>query len=431
MRFRLREALSPAMLGTGSVASTAAANAAIAACGLLSGGLLARALGADGRGELTAIQAWPLLLATFGNFGLTEAAAYFAAAEPRRARTTLSSALALSVPFSALAIALGFVVLPRVLQAQTTEVRQAALISLLLIPLMTFATAPHQALRGAGHAYSWNLLRLITPAGWVAVLAVLYARGGASPTNAAIAFMVVTAISAMTAHVVAWRTLKGSSAPATRLMRPMLSYGAPTVVTALPQWLNIRLDQLVMIALLAPESVGLYAVAVAWGGAAQPLATVLAYAAVPALAGADDAPRRARQLYRSGALVSIVASALVLVVTPLLLPLIFGTEFRAAVSTALIMVAAGAITGMNAVGGECLRGLGRPRGVLVAECAGLAVTCVTVPVMIPLWGILGAAAASFASYSAIFLVQRRLLSSSSDSAGTDSSLVLALETPPR
>jgi O-antigen/teichoic acid export membrane protein len=431
MRFRLREALSPAMLGTASVASTAAANAAIAACGLLSGALLARALGADGRGELTAIQAWPLLLATFGNFGLTEAAAYFAAADTRRARTTLSSALVLAIPFSALAIALGVAILPRVLQSQTAEVRQAAQISLLLVPLMTLASAPYQVLRGAGHANTWNLLRLITPAGWVAVLAVLYVRGGANATNAAMAFIAVTAVSAIAAHVVAWRLLTGPAAPATHLLRPMLSYGAPTVVTALPQWLNLRLDQLVMIALLAPESVGLYAVAVAWGGAAQPLATVLAYAAVPALAAAPDGPRRARLLYRSGAIVSIAASALLLVATPLLLPLIFGAEFRAAISAALIMVAAGAITGMNAVGGECLRGLGRPRGVLVAECAGLAVTGVAVPVLIPLWGIVGAAAASFASYSAIFLVQRRLLSASADSAGTDGNLVLALETPPR
>ena len=58
MRVRLREALDPTTFGTASVASTAIANAAIAACGLLSGALLARALGTEGRGELTAIQAW-------------------------------------------------------------------------------------------------------------------------------------------------------------------------------------------------------------------------------------------------------------------------------------------------------------------------------------------------------------------------------------
>jgi len=431
MRVRLREALDPTTFGTASVASTAVANAAIAACGLLSGALLARALGTGGRGELTAIQAWPLLLATVGSFGLTEAAAYFAASHPDRARTTLASTLLLAVPLSLVAVGLGLWILPRVLHAQTPDVRQAALISLLLVPLMPLLSAAHQALRGAGHAHAWNLLRVMVPAGWAAVLAVLYVRGGTTPTNAALVFIAVTAVSAAAAHLVAWRTLRGSVTPERQQFRPLLSYGAPTVVTALPQWLNIRLDQLVMIALLSPDAVGLYVVAVAWGGAAQPLATVLAHAAVPSLAALQDGQQRARLLYRSGALVSIAASVALLALTPLVLPLIFGAEFRGAIPAALVLAVAGAVTGMNAVGSECLRGLGRPRGLLAAECAGLAVTCVAVPVLIPLWGIVGAAVASLASYLAIMAIQWRLLSRDAGRAGTDDSLVLALEAPPR
>lgn len=431
MRIRLSEALDPTTFGRASVASTALANAAIAGCGLASGALLARVLGPDGRGELTAIQAWPLLLATAGTFGLTEAAAYFAASDTSRARTTLASTLLLALPFSVVAVVLGLVILPRALHAQTTDVRQAAQVSLLLIPLMTLLTAPHQALRGAGHAHAWNLLRLMAPAGWAGVLAVLYVRGGATATSAAMAFLAVFAVSAVPAHLVAWRTLRGAASPASSLWRRLLGYGAPTAVTAFPQWLNFRLDQLVMIALLSTDAVGLYAVAVAWGGAAQPLATVLAYAAVPSLAASQDAQQRARVLYRSGALVAIAASALLMAATPFLVPLIFGVEFRAAVPAALILVAAGAVTGINTVGGECLRGLGRPRAVLAAECAGLAVTCVAVPLLIPSWGIVGAAVASLASYVATLVVQRRLLSTRSGRAGTDGGLVFALESPPR
>jgi hypothetical protein len=59
------------------------------------------------------------------------------------------------------------------------------------------------------------------------------------------------------------------------------------------------------------------------------------------------------------------------------------------------------------------------------------VTCVAVPVLIPLWGIVGAAAASFVSYSAIFLFQRRLLSARADRAGADSNMIIELYTPPR
>jgi O-antigen/teichoic acid export membrane protein len=426
---------STASLAIGSIAGTAVGNVAVAACGLLSGMLLARTLGAEGRGELAAIQLWPLLLATAGGFGLPEATAYFAARTPGRARTTLSSALLVSLPFSAMAVAAGLVILPYALQTQAGAVQQAAAISLLLVPLMMLALAPQQALRGAGRLTSWNVLRLMIPAGWVMALGALNLSGRATATSAALAFVAVTAVAACAAQVYAWRTLQGSIAPASHLTRPLLAYGAPTAVSTLPQWLNFRLDQLVMIVVLAPESVGLYVVAVAWSAAIQPFATVLAFTAVPALAGATDARQKAQRVYRSGAIVSASAAALLLVVTPVLFPAIFGEEFRAAVPAALIMVFTGAVAGLNAVGGECLRGLGRPRGHLAAECAGLAVTCAAVPVLIPVWGILGAAAGSLVSAVANLLVQRRLLSTTADMAttetGTASGMALAIEAPPR
>jgi O-antigen/teichoic acid export membrane protein len=247
-----------------------------------------------------------------------------------------------------------------------------------------------------------------------------------------VAFVAVAATSAVVAHVYAWRTLQGSKAPSRDLLRPMLAYGAPTVASALPQWLNVRLDQLVLIAMLAPESVGLYAVAVAWGGAAQPIATVLAFTAVPRLAAASDAPNRARQVYRSGVFVSAVTSVLLFAATPLLFPLIFGEEFRRAIPAALIMVIARAVASVNAVGGECLRGLGRPRAVFLAECTGLVFTGVAVAVLIPTWGIVGAALASLASYAAILVVQYRLISTTGRVVrSTDAGMVLAIEAPPR
>jgi O-antigen/teichoic acid export membrane protein len=109
-------------------------------------------------------------------------------------------------------------------------------------------------------------------------------------------------------------------------------------------------------------------------------------------------------------------SALVLAATPTLLPVIFGAEFRAAIPVALVMVFAGAVEAMNAVGAECLRGVGRPRAVLAAECVGLAVTVVALPVLVPMAGIIGAACASLLSYTVILVAQRRLMRPSHENA---------------
>jgi O-antigen/teichoic acid export membrane protein len=190
----------------------------------------------------------------------------------------------------------------------------------------------------------------------------------------------------------------------------MLAYSAPTMAATVPRWLNLRLDQLVVIALLDARALGLYVVAAAWSIAAHPLAEVVAHNAVPALAGASDPWQRARQVYRAGAVAAIATALLLLVLTPLLLPAIFGAEFQAAVPVALVMGLAGAVAAANAVGAECLRGIGRPRAVLVAECVGLAVTVVALPIFVVLGGIMGAACAALLSHAAIVVAQRRRLS---------------------
>lgn len=409
MRLRLPETLWPAGLDARPLTVTAVANLAIAACGVLTGVLAARLLGADGRGQLAAAQAWPLLLASLGGCGLTEATAYFVARRPLDARVVLSTGLVLSIPFCAAAAITGLWILPIVLHAQPPDVLVTARISLLVVPLAILASAPYQAVRGAGRYRAWNVLRLATPFAWLIALAGAPALGYADVRSVAIAFLLATAVSACAAHACAWMTLPGSRKPDAGLARPMLGYGAPTMLAGMPQWLNLRLDQLVMIAILDTRAIGLYAVAVAWGTAAQPLAGAFANVAVPLIARAEDRRETARLVYRAGTAVSLMTGGAVVLVTPGLLPWIFGAEFAAAVPAAVVMGLAGAVTALNAVGAECLRGMGRPRATLLAECAGLLVTVVTLPVLIMTAGIVGAAIASLLSYLAILVAQRWMM----------------------
>jgi O-antigen/teichoic acid export membrane protein len=409
MRWRLPESFWPSSLDVRPFASTAAANGALSIVGLVTGMLAARLLGPEGRGQLAAAQAWPLFLVMLGSFGLTEAVAYFVARSPSRARAALATGLMLAVPFTLAAVVAGVWLLPRVLPRQTTEVQQVAMMCLVLVPLMTLAAAPSQALRGGGRYRAWNVLRLVTPLAWLAALVAVQGTDHANISTLALAFIGATALAGVVTHLYAWRTLAGSVLPDRSLVRPMLAYSAPTMAATIPHWLNLRLDQLIVIAFLDARALGLYVVAVAWSTAAHPLAEVVAHNAVPALAGAKDPWQRARLVYRAGAVAAIGTSVPLLALTPTLLPSIFGVEFRAAVPVALVMVLAGAVDAANAVGAECLRGVGRPRAVLFAECVGLAVTVVALPILVVLGGIMGAACAALLSYSVIVVAQRRLL----------------------
>src|SRR5438105_3237267 len=110
----------------GSLLVTFAVNACLALLGLVTGGLLARLLGPQGRGELAAIQTWPTNIASLAMLGLAEATVYFSAREPRQAGRHLSSAMALALLVSPPVGLVAYLLMPVLLNAQSAHVIQAA-----------------------------------------------------------------------------------------------------------------------------------------------------------------------------------------------------------------------------------------------------------------------------------------------------------------
>ncbi len=170
--------------------------------------------------------------------------------------------------------------------------------------------------------------------------------------------------------------------------------------------LNLSFDQLVMAAFWPVQALGLYVVAVAWGGATHPLMSAVGAVVFPRVATQSN-PSQQREAFAQGVRLaggtSLVIAMPFLLVTPLALPLLFGEQFSTAIPAALVLVIAGAIAGLNAVLEEGLRGLGQPVAVLWAECAGLVVTVVSLLILLKPFAIMGAALASLLGYSATAL----------------------------
>src|SRR5262249_21288164 len=117
------------------ILGTAGTNVLLAMIGLATSILAARLLGPAGRGELAAIQTWPAVVATVALLGLPDAVVYFTARRPDRGGSYLGSAMALALLASAPFMALGYLVMPLVLAAQSSEVVHAARWYLVIVPL--------------------------------------------------------------------------------------------------------------------------------------------------------------------------------------------------------------------------------------------------------------------------------------------------------
>jgi O-antigen/teichoic acid export membrane protein len=96
-------------------------------------------------------------------------------------------------------------------------------------------------------------------------------------------------------------------------------------------------------------------------------------------------------------------TALVLLVTPFFIPMIFGKDFRASISPAIVLVPASGLLGINYCLEESLRGLGMPYLVLRAELLGLGSTALLLTFLLNYLGILGAALASLGGYATVMV----------------------------
>lgn len=383
---------------------TFCANVALILLGLVTGVLLARLLGPDGRGELAAIQLWPSFIAGFALLGLPDALAYFSAQSPNRAGRFLGSSVALGVLLSVPFMGLGYVAMPLLLSAQPAEVVHTARWCLLLVPLTAAVGTPYQVLRGRGDFFGWNVLRLAPGLGWLAVICLAWLFGRPEPNVMALGYLLALVLNGLLIFYTVKRRIPGPFSPDPQQWQPLLRYGLPAVFGSVPQVLNLRLDQMLMAALLPPQVLGLYVVAVTWSGAIAPALNALGAASFPKIASQSDPERQAQtfsQVSRMAVFSAGLIGLMLMLFTPLVFPFLFGERFAAVIPTTLVLVLAAVVAGINLVLEEGLRGLGKPGAVALAELGGLAVTIVSLFFLLRPLQTMGAALASILGYGAI------------------------------
>jgi O-antigen/teichoic acid export membrane protein len=401
------------MSGRRNIAGTAVTNGLLGAIGIMTGVISARWLGPAGRGELAAIQMWPSLLASLAMIGLPDAVVYFCAKHPSESRRYLVTAgvLVLSLmPAFALA---GYLVIPHVLSAQSPRIIQAARIYLILMPIYALVGLPYQLLRGIQRYRLWNVMRLAPSLIWLAVLIVSISLRITDPARLTTTFLVLLALAGPALTWVVWKHAEGASAPTRGIATNLMKFGVPSASASLSQFFNLKLDQMMVAAILPAQELGVYMVAVSWGTCIPMLSSALAMVVSTQIAGgASHAERNRRfsQGVRNGAWMIAAAVVLLAAATPVGIAMVFGRAFQAAVLPAAILVVASGTNALNGVLEELLRGYGRPSATLFAESVAVAVGFPALVLLLPRLGLTGAALASLVGYlsgTVVLLLQSR------------------------
>jgi O-antigen/teichoic acid export membrane protein len=366
----------------------------ILALNLLTGVLLARTLGPDGRGQLTAVLLWPSLLLTIGGLGVNDSLTYFAARGSDEGEL-VGSGIALSLSQSAVLFLIGLVIEPLVLHHYVHAATVSSYIVLIgFVPASLIALNLLGIINGRQRLVSYQLLR--------GLVIVLTAVG-----------LLMTAILGLEI----WMRDRPHVRLTRKQTRAVATFGLKSQTSNVSVALNGNLDQLLVSVVLPPRALGLYTIASTVGWTVTMVGYSFAPVALPVVAAASLDPAAQRDRARAMVSATIALSAIVaiplIVLAPHLIVWVFGHRFHGAGMAARILLAGSAVFGVNRTLEAVLKAVGRPLDAGLAETVALIVTAASLAILIQFHGLPGVAAASLlgalASFGLLVSRTRRVL----------------------
>jgi O-antigen/teichoic acid export membrane protein len=370
---------------------------------LISGPLIARLLGPSGRGELAAIMIWPAALTFFGTLGLPAGTTYAIArgrGQPRElSRRMLKYALLQTVVI----LAVQFAVFAAVLGDDGDAVWEAALVSLLLVPVLLGQQYGIALLQGTQRFRLFNAARVMPSALYAVFVAVLFVLDRDSLMPIVLAWLVANAATTLLCFIGVYAYKDAPRQHAEMTDREMFSFGIRGLFVSGSPIEAVRLDQMALAIFLPAAALGTYVVGLAITNLPSFVSKSVGVVAFPTVAAEKDA-RKAWHMVNRYTLLDLALS--LLIVVPLfalahwIIPLLFGDAFTDAVVISYLILPGTVFLSVRRVLAEGLRGLGHPGIGTVAEIVALGWLVGALAICIPLFGVKGAAIAMTTAYAA-------------------------------
>jgi O-antigen/teichoic acid export membrane protein len=386
---------------------TAGSNLFIAATAAIGGILSARLLGPTGRGELAAALVWAATLSVIGTLGLPQALTYFTASHPADVGDIFATAMVMLVAQSLGTLAVGYLAIDIISRYQPLPVESIRLY-LLSIPFTLLTTYLNTIAQGLKRFTLFNAIRIASSAGYIISLFLAGMLGQHRAKDIIILLLVSSITIAIGGLYFFLREIKPKGNFHWQQTHRLLGYGLRSYWGSLSWMANGRLDQFVMSmsAFINLNALGEYAVAVSYSSVLFPLSGAFASTLYPRVAGGHktDAPYRISKVLKLNLFLTGMGAVLLSVLTPLLIPLLFGSNFTSSIYPAMILLLGSVFLGCNYVLSDGLRGMGHPLITSIGETAGAGMTVLGLILLLPTFGIIGAAWVSVISYAVVFLI---------------------------
>jgi O-antigen/teichoic acid export membrane protein len=356
--------------------------------------LTARALMPSGRGDLAALILWPLFLTYVTTLGIPSAIIYALRQEEGDDAKDIVTGFLMTIVLGFAAAVFGAVCLPLWLSRQySPEIVHVAQWFLVITPILAVTQMGRAVLEAKSLFSRSNWMLISTPSTTLAILLLLLAFHRLNPFTGGVAYM-VGALPPFVMMLVWLRpmlvnNLKVSKASAKKL----LSYGIRSFGVDLLGTLALQVDQVLVISLLPPASMGVYGVMLSLSRMFNIFQGSVVMVLFPKAAGqsVDKVLELTEQSARISTLITGLCCLCVSVFGFTVLRLLYGKAYTTSAGTLRLLLIEVTLSGCVYILAQAFMALGHPGAVSILQAIGLASSVPLMLYFIPRLGIIGAA----------------------------------------
>ncbi len=372
--------------------------------GLVISVVTARALGPEGRGEYNLLILIITTLTALFNFGIPGSNTYFVAQKKIEKGKLMRASFFIAVWLSLFSFLLLYILfrldyLPYLFPVD--RLTTTMVVSFAIIPIVFFNVFAQGIIVGENKIYLNNYIYLGSQTTQAATLAVAYALGILS-VQLAIALFAMSNLVSFIIIIVSYRSMFfsfGSHKMEWREYRQLFVFSTPLQLSNIIQFLNYRLGMFIVNYFLGAASVGLFFMAVNLAEILWLLSTSMAAVLLPTVAAQHQQSKMISVKAAAASLaLTLGAAALTVPIAPFAIVHLFGKDFAGSVEPFIILLPGIAIFSVTNVLATYILGIGKPGFNTVISLIALIFTVVLNVMLIPRYGISGAAFASSISY---------------------------------
>ena len=359
---------------------------------IATGVITARTLAPIGRGEQAAITLWPQFLAFALTLGLPSALLYNLKRYPEKRSETFAAALLLGTGLGFVATFVGILFIPRWLSQYSPDVIRSAQLFMFMAPLSLLGVVFTAAFEANDDFTTANQVRYLAPFSTLIILLGLVSTGMLTPVTAGIAYLSPGLPIALWMIQRLWKQYQPVWQNLMPTYRRLMSYGIRAYGIDLLGTLSGQIDQALVVGLLEPASMGMYAVALSLSRMIAIFQSSVVTVLFPKAAArpVQEAVALTGQAARISMAFTLLVAIAVMFLGPVLLRILYGFEFLGSIPVFRLLLLEVVVGGTAWVLTQAFMALGQPGIATLLQAIGLGTSVPLMVVLIPRYGLVGA-----------------------------------------